>query len=487
MSTKQRFYEVLTPDQVRQVHLTALRVLEEVGVWLPNREMLAALGDAGAAVGLEEKTARIPADLVGAALGKIPSRFTWPARDPAHCLDMNGLDTYFSSPDSTLHVIDPDGTRRSGTKPDGEAVCRLCDALPNLVITSTGVHPADLAAVPLDAWCTMTAFTHSSKAVFGVPRTQGSAQHILRMAEVVADCCDHLPDGTLPLMAVCNTTSPLYNTPEQLAGVLEYLKRGVPLLISPEVEAGATGPATMAGALVQATAEFLAHATVAQVIQPGLPLMYGCVSSVFDMRKMLVPYGAPEADLLGIATAQMARYYGIPSRGTGGSSDANTLGMQAGAESLMSNLLCIMAGITYVAHAAGELENTLAMSFEKTVIDDELIGMAKRLARGIEVTPDTLAFDVIKEVGPRGHFLETDHTARHFRAEHFMPELLVREKYDLWQAAGGKRMEERSRDRAADLLKTHDPNPLPADAVRELESICSSAAESLREGSKRDV
>ena len=261
--------------------------------------------------------------------------------------------------------------------------------------------------------------------------------------------------------------------------MLEYIKRGVPLLISPEVQAGATGPTTLAGTLVQATAEFLGHATLAQLITPGMPLMYGCVSSVFDMRTMILPYGAPEADLLCMATAQMARHYGIPSRGTGGSSDANALGMQAGVESLMSILACILAGTSYVAHGAGELENTLAVSYEKTVIDDEIIGMARRLARGIEVTTERLAFDVIKEVGPRGNFLTADHTLRHFRAEQFFPTLLVRDRYDTWEAAGGKRMEERARDRVQQILATHEPEPLPEKMTKELQAIYASARRSV--------
>ena len=479
MSNSAHFLEILTPDQVRQIHLTALRVLEEVGLWLPNREVLELFDNAGAHVDLNAQTVRMPAHLVKACVQKIPPRFTWYARDPAYCLDMNGMDTYFSAPDSAINVIDLEGRRRPATAKDGEAICRLCDALPNLVITSTGVLPPGMPEQVLVAWFTKTMYTQSSKAVFGVSRSKAISLLVLRMAKAVADACDHhLPNGELPLIAVTNTVSPLFNTPHQLEGMLEYIRRGVPLLISPEVQAGATGPATLAGTLVQATAEFLAHAAIAELMTPGLPLMYGCVSSVFDMRKTMLAYGAPEADLLCIATAQMARYYGIPSRGTGGSSDANALGMQAGVESLMSNLACIMAGITYVCHAAGELENTLAVSYEKTVIDDEIIGMARRFAKGIEVTPETLAFDVITEVRPRGHFLDTAHTVRHFRAEQFLPDLLVRDKYEVWEAAGGKRAEERARDRVHELLANHQPEPLPEEVTRELEAICASARRS---------
>ena len=477
MSTQRRFWEIMTEEHVHDVHLTALRVLEEVGLWLPNREVLEIFHDAGAQVDFDAQTVLVPAFLVEESIRKIPPRFTWAARNPGNTLDINGRDTYFQAPDSAINIIDLDGNHRPATTIDGEDICRMCDALPSLSITSTGVHPPEMPSVVLDAWFTLTMFTHSSKAVFAVSRSKASSHHILRMAEVVADICD-LPAGKLPLMAVTNTVSPLYNTPDQMEGMLEYIKRGVPLLITPEVQAGATGPATLAGTLVQATAEFLGHATFAQLMTPGMPLVYGCVSSAFDMRTMILPYGAPEADLLAVATAQMARYYGIPSRGTGGSSDANALGMQAGVESLMSTLTSIMAGISYVAHGAGELENTLAVSYEKIVIDDEIIGMARRLARGIDVTPETLAFDVIKEVGPRGNFLTASHTGRHFRAEQFIPGLLVREKYDVWEAAGGKRMEERARDRARQLLATHEPEPLPSEITKELQMIYASAQRS---------
>jgi trimethylamine--corrinoid protein Co-methyltransferase len=249
--------------------------------------------------------------------------------------------------------------------------------------------------------------------------------------------------------------------------------------ITPQVQAGATGPATLAGALVQQTAEFLGHAAFSQLICPGVPLVYGCVSGVFDMKKMMLPYGAPEADLLGVATVQIARHYGIPARMTGGSSDSNALGMQAGAESLMSILLSLLAGASYVLHGGGELENTLAVSFEKTLIDDELIALARRFARGIEVTPETLGFDAIKTIGPRGHFLAADPTLDHFRTEQHMPQLMNRDKYDIWEAAGGKRAEERARDRVRDLLANHQPEPLPDEAVRELQAIYTFACRSV--------
>jgi trimethylamine--corrinoid protein Co-methyltransferase len=155
--------------------------------------------------------------------------------------------------------------------------------------------------------------------------------------------------------------------------------------------------------------------------------------------------------------------------------------MQAGAESLISNLLCLLGGITYVNHAGGELENTLAASYEKTVVDNEIIAMSKRVADGIVVNNDTLAFEEIKAIGPRGDFLGSNHTLKYFRTEHFIPTILDRDNYDIWEAAGGRTAEEKSQDLVSDILNNHEQEePLPAAAVRELEAFLDSKQKAAR-------
>jgi trimethylamine--corrinoid protein Co-methyltransferase len=313
-------------------------------------------------------------------------------------------------------------------------------------------------------------FCCSSKAVFGVSR---KVDMVLEMAQIVADTCDHFPPGVLPLVAIMNPFSPLYNESDQLAGMLTYARQGVPISISPEVQAGATGPATVAGTLVQQTAEFLGHAVLVQCVTPGLGVIYGTVSSVFDMKKMMLPYGAPEADLLAVGTVQMSRHYGIPARCTGGSSDANALDMQAGAEAMMSTLIPILAGASFVLHGAGELENTLAVSYEKILVDNEIIDMARRFAQGMRVNADTLAVDVIKQVGcgPHGQFLQHDHTLDHFRSEQFIPRLFVRDDYSNWETTGKQAVERRAAEQVEQILATHQPDPLPDDAKKEIDAI----------------
>jgi trimethylamine--corrinoid protein Co-methyltransferase len=233
----------------------------------------------------------------------------------------------------------------------------------------------------------------------------------------------------------------------------------------------------VAGALVQQTAEFLGHAVLVQCVNPGLGVIYGTVSSVFDMKKMILPYGAPEADILAVGTVQLARRYGIPARNTGGSSDANSLDMQAGAEAMMSTLIPILAGASFVLHGAGELENTMAVSYEKILVDNEIIDMARRFAQGMGVDSDTLAVDVIKEVGggPHGQFLSHPHTFRHFKREHYMPQLFVRDIYPDWENAGKKSVELRAADRVSKILASHEPMPLPLKAQKEIDAVYLSA------------
>lgn len=463
--------EVLDREQIELIHATALRVLDEVGVALPHPEVLDIYDAAGARIDGRSGCVRMPPDLVESAMRHCPPAFAWPGRRASAELQVGSATTHFSAPVGTIKVIDLAGRRRAGTAEDGADICRLCDALPELTVAAAGVQPPTMPAEALNAWHTLTCYVQSGKPVTGVCHNAATAATTIRMAEVVAEACG-LPAGQLPLAAGINPASPLFGTPDQLAGMLVYLRRGVPFYsITPTVQAGSTGPATLAGVLVQQTAEFLAYAVLAQLVNPGVPVVYGTASSIFDMRALMLPYGAPEADLLAIATVQLARFYGIPSRVTGGTTDAPATGTQAGVECLMSTLLPILAGASLVLHGAGELENSLTVSYEKIVLDVEIIRMARRVAYGIEVTPATLGFDAIREVGPRGHFLDHAHTVQHFRAEQCMPRLLVRDRYDVWQAAGGKHAEERARDLARELLATHRPEPLPDAALRELQAI----------------
>jgi trimethylamine--corrinoid protein Co-methyltransferase len=179
--------------------------------------------------------------------------------------------------------------------------------------------------------------------------------------------------------------------------------------------------------------------------------------------------------LINIATAQMARFYHLPSRGTGGFTEANTLDMQAGFETALTTAAASQAGINIIIGAGGSLQNALGASFEKFVIDDEINGFVKRICAGIEFTPETLALDLVQAVGPAGQFLTARHTAVHFRRELFQPHLSNRRAYESWAAAGSKPVHERAREEAKRILRDHHPEPLPPEVKAELWTVVRAA------------
>jgi trimethylamine--corrinoid protein Co-methyltransferase len=236
---------------------------------------------------------------------------------------------------------------------------------------------------------------------------------------------------------------------------------GQPLAMSPEAIAGATAPATLAGLLAQENAAILAHVTLAQIFRPGTPVLYGTVSTIANMRLGTVALGAVETGLITAASAQMARYYGLPCRGVGLTTEAKSEDVQAGFERANTLLQAVLAGVNFIT-CGGTLDSSMVESDPLLLLDDELCGAALRVARGIEVNEETLALDAIRQVvhtGP-GNYLAEKHTLRHFRQEHFIPRLMVREPYDAWVETGARSALDRARERVHEILAQRQPYQL---------------------------
>jgi trimethylamine--corrinoid protein Co-methyltransferase len=240
------------------------------------------------------------------------------------------------------------------------------------------------------------------------------------------------------------------------------------MAMSPEAMAGATAPATLAGLLTQQNAEILAHVTLAQIIAPGTPVLYGTVSTITDMATGNVALGSIETGLITAGAAQLARYYGIPCRAVGGATDSKVLDLQCMLERASTLLPAVLAGVHFIT-CGGTLESTMTESHPLLVLDDELCGLALRLARGIEVNEETLALDLIKEVGWQGHYLDQLHTAQHYRREHVLPRLLRRDSREVWEGKGSRTSLDLARERALDLLAKHQPRQLDPLVEKEME------------------
>jgi len=251
---------------------------------------------------------------------------------------------------------------------------------------------------------------------------------------------------------------------------MECAKLGIPVYIEVDSQPGATAPITLAGTLVEQNTNILCGVTLAQLINPGLPCIYAIASGIMDMSTANYSGGAPETTLLHAATAQVAHYYNLPFQG-GTGIDATIPDAQAGYERALQVLGCSLAGTNFVHLSIGMMEQMLLASYEQCIIDNEILGAAFKIVKGIEVNKDTLAVDVIKEVGPGGNFLTCEHTLKYLRKIRWFPKITNREKWGVWQAKGAKDMRQRAGEKVRCILKEHHPQYLSAKQIEEIEKI----------------
>jgi trimethylamine--corrinoid protein Co-methyltransferase len=235
--------------------------------------------------------------------------------------------------------------------------------------------------------------------------------------------------------------------------------------------AGSTAPITLAGMLALHNAELLAGLTLAQLVSPGTPVIYGSTSTSLYMKTGSPSIGSPELSLVVTATAQLARHYGLPSRGGGSLTDASSPDAQAGFESMMSLLTTVNSGMDFVLHAGGIVSSYLAFSYEKFVLDDEMCGMMRRYRRGIAVTPETLAYDLVAKVGPGGNFMVEMETVKRCRTEFWQPSVSARLDLQAWQTSGRPDALGLARQRWQQLLAEHQDPPLDEATDRQLRSF----------------
>lgn len=251
--------------------------------------------------------------------------------------------------------------------------------------------------------------------------------------------------------------------PNPEIAILRYLQ-----MINSLTIAGARAPATLAGALVVQNAEILAGIVLTQLVREGTPVVYASGSSSADMRTGALAVGAPEMAMHNVMAAQMARFYNIPSRAVGALTDAKIPDAQAGYESMMNLSMAQNCGVNIILHAAGALETINCVSYEKFVIDDEMVGMVKRIGRGVETNTDALALAVIQSAGPGGQFLDKPHTFRHCRSEFFQAQLSDRNSFDQWENGGSQSTYERANKKYKAMLESYQAPDFPESLDKDL-------------------
>ena len=279
------------------------------------------------------------------------------------------------------------------------------------------------------------------------------------MAEILAGSAEKLRREPFLSLITC-VMSPLKIDETYGDFLMTIAEAGIPVAIPAEPIAGATSPVTIAGTVTNLCCETMAGILLAQLVNPGTPCLFGCVGTGADFRTMGYVSGSVEEGLINAASAQMAQFYGLPFYATAGQSDAKCVDAQAGWEGAITNLLVGMAGANFIHDAVGLLEFCLTASYEKYVIDNEIVGEVMRVLQGIEVNPETLALEVTQRVGPGGQFVTDDHTCENIRREHFIPSVADRNDRETWIKLGSKDTFQRAHEVALEILKTHFPQPL---------------------------
>jgi trimethylamine--corrinoid protein Co-methyltransferase len=446
-------YKPLTDDDIQKIHATTLKVLAEVGVEVNFKEARELFMGAGAEVDETSRIVKVHKDLVEELIEAAPSLVRLCGRDENGELDceIGGDTVYMGTGGTALNVQDPgaDDSRPSELS-DIMNMARLVEALDNIHFYMLNVYPNELTVEEVDVNRFGAALTWTRKHVMGGVYTLEGVRNVIKMAEVVAGSAQELRERPFISMVTC-PISPFKLDKRYAELTMEAARNDIPVVVPAEPLCGATAPITLAGNLVVQNVDSLAGVMLTQLTHRGAPTLYGCISSITDLRDMKYLSGAVEMGLMNAASAQMAQFYGLPLYSTAGMSDSKVNDAQAGYESAITGLMVALAGGNLIHDAAGFLEFCMTASYDKLVIDNEIIGMVMRAVEGIEVNEETLAFDVLREAGPGGHFVSNRHTRRHMRSEQYIPQLSDRENRDRWTMSA-KDTRARAADKAREVL-----------------------------------
>jgi trimethylamine--corrinoid protein Co-methyltransferase len=477
-------YKVLSDSELHDIHLATLEVLEEVGVRVEYKPALELMADHGCRVDFSSRIVQIPEHVLRKALFTAPSRFTLYGKTPEFDVKVDTQGVYTIGGSSALSVLDLDGNRRPATRRDLSDLTRLQDALENLHVMHAIVVPQDIEQEGFDRILFSTVMKNTSRNYYSQGMGEQSIRDQVEMASVILGSTEAVKRKPIFTIVVC-LTSPLTHARIRVEELMESAKYSIPLYIEADAQPGATTPITLAGTLVEQSANILCGIALAQMVNPGTPCIYSIASGIMDMVTTNYSGGAPETTLLHAATAQVAHYYNLPFQG-GTGIDATIPDAQAGYERALQVLGCALSGVNFIHLSIGMIEQMLLASYEQCVIDNEILGAALHIAKGMEVNQNTLAVDVIKEVGPGGNFLAHDHTVRNFRNTNWFPKLTNRKKWDSWMDDGGKDMRQRANELAREILKKHYPQHIPEDVAEEIERMAIAAQKRAVENISKD-
>jgi trimethylamine--corrinoid protein Co-methyltransferase len=417
---------------------------------------------------------KFPASMVEDAISSVPGRVIMCDRDGEPAMFLEGSKASFGTGSDCLNLLDPEtGEHRKFTQADIIDGYRLCDALPNIDFLMSIGLPADVDPnLTYDVQMVLM-LENTIKPIVFVTDDKSSCQRAIDMAAAVAGGHEALREQQ-HILLYSEPSSPLQQSETAVDKLLLMAEYELPIVHSPGPQMGGTAPITMASGLAMSVAEILSSIVVHQLKRPGAPFVFGAGLHHMDMQAAQICYASPEFQLTKAAIAELGRWYGIPTWGYAGCSDAKIMDEQAALEAMLSVLMAKLSGGNLI-HDVGYMESGLTTSFEMIVLTDELIAMTDHIMKGIDVSEDTLMLDEVDTIGPGGHFLATEQTLARFH-DFWLPGLLDRKRRVQWLEAGAETLGQRLNARVKEITKEHQPKPLDADKKQKVREILAQAA-----------
>jgi trimethylamine--corrinoid protein Co-methyltransferase len=469
-------YNLVPDEAVELIHDESVRILEDVGCEFRDDEAVEMWRRAGASV--SGTRVRIDRSLLMDLVAKVPPEFTLNARNPERTVRVGGKNTVFVPMYGAPYVRDLDNTRRYGSLDDLNNFHRLACMLPALHSSSSiCCEPMEIPVPKRHLHIIHSALRFSDKPFMGIVTSKERAEDVMKMAGIVFGN-DYVKDNTV-VVSITNCNSPLVWDATMLDAMKVYARHNQPLILAPFALCGASTSASAIGAVAQVNAEALAGVAFTQLVRPGSPQIYGQFMVTVDMKSGAPMGGTPEAAQMMFVMGQLARKYRLPWRTSGFHVGSKLNDAQAGYEANMLMHAAVLSGANYIWHVAGWLEAGLCCGYSKFVTDaEQLVGWYK-YAGGLSFADFKEAMAAVREVGPAGHFLGTQHTLEHFEKAFFIPSLMDFNSFEQWSAEGAKDHDTRGRDRARAMLQSYEEPKLDAGVAEGLRDFIARREEQL--------
>lgn len=461
--------QVLSQSEIELIHQSALRILSEIGFRFPFDDALELLKKAGADV-VKDNVARIPENLVEYAIQEVPKRkdVTLFGRDPKHDVTFEKHEPTLACMTMAVSVIDPyTGKKRPATDKDLGDLTRIADQLEHVRINGGLVTPQDVPNAFNDWYTWATTLKYTNKHITGGVLGARCVRDAAKMASIALGG-EELFRNRPFISGWVLTLPPLGIDKESLDALMEMSRLNIPSMLSSGPILGTSSPITIAGTIAQAHAEILACLVVSQLVNPGAPVVYTSFARGIDMKTGTISMACPEFGILKVGMAQMGRFLDMPVRMPSMLRDAKVLDAQAGFE---TGMIGTVTGLVADMMDSMQLDMDMVVDFADLLFCNDCMAGVERFVKELVVNEETIAFDVIKDVGHGGSFLGHRHTFSNFRKELWMPELLERRNWDSWERDGSRPIYDVARGRMLEMLETEFPRLLSPEAEEEIDAI----------------